>query len=69
MDLSFFVSISDSFNFGREEIFSIRVAATANNHKHLTLFIYIIYKITYENQSKLNVFGKIDCSSSEHDQK
>ena len=33
MVFSLFVSFSDSYNFGREEIFNIRVVATTNNHR------------------------------------
>ena len=58
MDFSLVVSFSDSHNFGREEIFNIRMVATANNRK-----------MTYGRQNKLNAFRKIDCPSSEDDQK
>ena len=65
MNFSFFVSFSDSDNLGREEIFHIRMVATANNRRTFN----IIYKITYVKQNQLYVLGKIDCPSSEHDQK
>ena len=65
MNFSLFVSFADSYNFTREEIFNIRTVTTANNRRTFD----IIYKIIYGKQNKLNVFGKIDCLSSEHDQK
>ena len=58
MNFSLFLSFSDSYKFGREKIFNIGMVKTANNRK-----------ITYRKQNKLNTFRKIDCPSSEDDQK
>ena len=49
MNFSLFLSFSDSYKFGREEIFNICMVKTANNRK-----------ITYGKQNKLNAFRKID---------
>ena len=58
MGFSLFLSFCDNYKFGRKEIFNIRMVATANNRK-----------ITYGKQNKLSAFRKIDCPSSEDDQK
>ena len=67
MDFSLFCSIFDSYNFGREEIFIIRMVATANNRRTVNIIYSHYLQNNIQKQNKLNVFRKIDCPSLEDD--
>ena len=69
MDFSLFCSFFDSYNFGREEIFIIRMVATANNRRTFNIIYSHYLQNNLQKQNKLNVFRKINCPSLENDQK
>ena len=69
MNFSLFCSFFDSYNFGREEIFIIRMVATAHNRRTFNIIYSHYLQNNIQKQNNLNVVGKMDCPSLENDQK